>query len=64
MNEARSWFGNNWKGQGKVRKKLRGRPLHEDPVKVWFDVPDSRWPTWIATKLAIQVSSDSKEKMR
>ena len=62
MREARCCFGNNWKGQGKVRRKLRARHLNDLPIKVWFDVPDSRWSTWIATKLAIQVSLDPWEK--
>jgi hypothetical protein len=63
MREARAWFGNNWKSQGKVRKKLSlCRPALGNSIKIWFDVPDLRWSTWIATKLAIQVSLDSKEK--
>ena len=66
IQECRSWFGSNWQGQGKVRRKLdpsRSTHTTRSGVVVWFDVPDPRWATWIATKFALQVQADHPEKV-
>jgi hypothetical protein len=63
IRECRSWFNKEWSCQGNVRKKLN-RNYRKEPLAVWFDVPDPRWATWIATKLALQVCVDSKYKER
>jgi hypothetical protein len=56
MRECRDWFGSQWHTQPRVRRKL----VHNHGViPVWFDVPDERWATWVATKLAVIVSSDN-----
>ena len=63
MRECRAWFGKNWQCQGKVRKKLSshsGLRWVKQPSAVWFDVPDARWATWVATKMSLQVVADSK----
>jgi hypothetical protein len=63
MRECRAWFGKNWRCQGKVRKKLGNNPglrWVKQPNAVWFDVPDARWATWVATKMSLQVVADSK----
>jgi hypothetical protein len=63
MKECRAWFGKNWKCQGKVRKKLSshsGLRWAKQLEPVWFDVPDARWATWVATKMSLQVVADSK----
>jgi hypothetical protein len=58
MRECRRCFGQNWCGQAKVRKKLRGHELgySEDPVKVWFEVPDPQFVTWIGIKTGCAVA--------
>ena len=67
MRECRSWFGKNWRGMSKVRRKLvpryggSGRLSHA-PVMVWFEVPDPRFATWVSVKFSLQVQSDSKFK--
>ena len=67
IRECRGWFGTNWVGQGKVRRKLESRAhvgsitfTRSQPVAVWFDVPDPRFATWISVKLSLQVESDAK----
>ena len=65
MSECRSWFGKNWQGMSKVRRKFtrqyaRGGKL--PPVLVWFEVPDPRFATWVSVKMSIQVHSDAKIK--
>ncbi len=57
--EARRWFGHQWRGQSKVRRKLdrsHRSPWHgEQDVTVWFDVPDPQFATWIGVKLALRI---------
>jgi hypothetical protein len=62
MRECRQWFGVNWRSQPKSRRRLsergnRGFPL---PRQIWFDVPDERFATWIAVKMALEVVSESR----
>ena len=62
MRECRSWFGKNWRGMAKVKRKLNPRHSAVRPrsVPVWFEVPDPRFATWISVKLSLQVQSDAK----
>jgi hypothetical protein len=60
MRECRAWFGRNWRGMNKVRRKLDSKYGHSISVPVWFDVPDARFATWIAVKMSLQVQSDAK----
>jgi hypothetical protein len=63
MRECREWFGSNWRGMSKVRRKLGNRRLPGSglaPLPVWFEVPDPRFATWIAVKMSLQVQSDAK----
>ena len=54
MAEARSQFGKNWRGQPKVKRKLESwRPAGSSPVRVWFEVPDPAFATWVAVKLGV-----------
>ena len=64
IRECRAWFGKNWKGQGKVRRKLNPRlsPVRPRSVTVWFEVPDARFATWVSVKHSIQVHSDENPK--
>ena len=46
----------HWRGQSHVKRRLENliwRP--EQPVWVWFEVPDPKFATWLAVKLAVQV---------
>ena len=58
MRECRAWFGTEWRTQPKIRRQLEHK--FDRPVEAWFEVPDSQWSTWIATKLAVQVRSEDK----
>jgi len=54
MSEARAQFGKNWRGQPKVKRKLESwRPAGSAPIKVWFEVPDQTFATWVAVKHAV-----------
>ena len=62
MAECRAWFGKNWKCQPKVRRKLESynhRRTRKTQL-IWFEVPDTKFATWISVKHGIQVQSDSK----
>jgi hypothetical protein len=58
MRECRVWFGTEWRTQPKIRRQLARE--FDRPVKVWFDVPNSEWATWIATKLSLEICSNAK----
>jgi len=61
IRECRTWFGKNWKGQAKVRRKLKGNAHRLNrSLPVWFEIPDARFATWISVKHSIQVHSDTK----
>lgn len=65
MRECRSWFGKNWRGMGKVRRKLmRGNQLRwqKPSIPVWFEVPDERFASWCSVKFSLQVMSDEKRQ--
>ena len=55
MREARATFGNDWRSQGRVRRKLERVKFSHTAVPVWFDVPDQSFATWCAVKLAVEV---------
>ena len=60
MREARALYGKNWRCQGHVRKKLERWAWHNStgvPVKfekIWFEVPDPKFSTWVSMKLAVR----------
>ena len=64
IREARRWFGKNWQGQSKVKRKLsKQTPFGRSAsIMIWFDVPDDRFATWISVKHSIQAQSDAKFK--
>ena len=60
MSEARSWFGKNWKSQPRIKRKFNKYAV-VTPVTLWFDVPDPKFGTWAAVKLAVrQVEGPNK----
>jgi hypothetical protein len=56
MQEARTMFGKNWKCQPRVKRKFE-RNWGRTPQRVWFDVPDPAFGTWVAIKHAVTVAS-------
>jgi hypothetical protein len=57
MREARAQFGKNWQGQRHVKRRLEHAGLWKiSPVaeRVWFEVPDPKFGTWIAIKHAVR----------
>jgi hypothetical protein len=62
MHECRAWFGRDWRTQPRVRRKLHPRfSLTSESLSVWFEVPDLRICTWIATKLALEVTTRAQD---
>ena len=57
MREARAQFGKNWQGQRHVKRRLEHASLWRLPgaaERVWFEVPDPKFGTWIAIKHAVR----------
>jgi len=57
MREARAQFGKNWRSQGHVKRRLEHASLWKlDPPseRVWFEVPDPAFGTWVAIKHAVR----------
>ena len=57
MRECRAWFGGAWRCQGKVRRRFRHHSPNAIINTVWFEVPDLRICTWIATKTSLEVTT-------
>jgi hypothetical protein len=63
MRECRQNFGTNWRTQPKVKRKLsRTYGRSDTKLWVWFEVPDLRFPSWVALKLATAVCQDPPGK--
>jgi hypothetical protein len=57
MREARAQFGTNWRSQAHVKRRLEHAGLWHVPghaERVWFEVPDAKFGTWIAIKHAVR----------
>ena len=57
MREARAQFGKNWRSQAHVKRRLEHASLWRiSPVteRVWFEVPDPKFGTWVAIKHAVR----------
>jgi hypothetical protein len=57
MREARAQFGKNWRSQAHVKRRLEHASLWqlgEHAERVWFEVPDPKFGTWIAIKHAVR----------
>jgi hypothetical protein len=59
VREANVWFGaGNWRGQRRVKRQLREsiNPMWPvEPKKVWFEVPDLKFASWITVKYTLPV---------
>jgi len=57
MKEARTQFGKNWRSQSHVKRRLEHAGLWrlgDRAERVWFEVPDPKFGTWIAIKHAVR----------
>lgn len=57
MREARAQFGKNWRSQSHVRRKLSRSMVWgttSNTERVWFEVPDPKFGTWVAIKHAVR----------
>lgn len=52
MREARALYGNDWRSQPHVKKKLT-RNWGKQLIRVWFEVPDEKFATWMAVKHSV-----------
>lgn len=55
MRECRAWFGTNWRAQPKIRRRFSR--VVGNRVDAWFEVPDAKFVSWVALKLAVPVQS-------
>jgi hypothetical protein len=64
MREARAQFGKNWRSQAHVKRRLEHASLwllSDHAERVWFEVPDPAFGTWVAIKHAVrQVAPSGK----
>lgn len=64
MREARAQFGRNWRSQSHVKRRLDRVSMYRDGIvteRVWFEVPDPKFGTWITIKHAVrQVAATNK----
>ena len=58
IREANALYGQNWRGQSGVKRRL-GRYLWTNQAtiseRVWFDVPDEKFGTWVAIKCGVTI---------
>jgi hypothetical protein len=58
IREAQRLFGpGNWDSQPRVKRKLERNRWTQAKVRVWFDVPEVSFGTWVGVKLAVRVLS-------
>jgi hypothetical protein len=57
IREANVLYGRNWRGQSGVRRRLGHHIWTYDnkQERVWFDVPDEKFGTWVAIKCGVRV---------
>jgi len=59
IREANSQYGrNNWRGQSHVKRKLENNRWTKLTHKIWFDVPDPAFATWVSVKYGVIASVD------
>jgi len=57
IREANVLYGRNWRGQSGVKRRLSHNIWSYDnkQERVWFDVPDEKFGTWVAVKCGVRV---------
>jgi hypothetical protein len=53
MREARIQFGNNWRSQPRIKKKLLRQKWQPANQTVWFEVPNPAFASWVGIKLGV-----------
>ena len=61
VREANTWFGaGKWRGQRRVKRKLQqaGRfgIFLQPPQKIWFEIPDIQFASWLTLKYTLPVT--------
>ena len=57
IREANALYGRNWRGQSGAKRRL-SHNIWLDSKKqerVWFDVPDEKFGTWVAIKCGVTI---------
>ena len=57
MREARAQFGKNWRCQAHVKRRLENASIWKmsgTNERVWFEVPDPKFGTWVTIKHAVR----------
>jgi hypothetical protein len=66
IREANRWFGTgNWRGQRRVKRTLRAEASRiwlPQPRKIWFEIPDIRFASWLSVKYTLPVEVVDKEE--
>ena len=62
IREANAQYGrNNWRGQSHVKRKLEANHWVKRNIKVWFDVPDVAFATWVSVKHGVIASVEANK---
>jgi hypothetical protein len=59
MREARIQFGNNWRSQPRIKKKLLRQKWQPTNQTVWFEVPNPAFASWVGIKLGVVPKADA-----
>lgn len=58
IREANRCFGlGQWRSQAKVLRRLNRSEWTPNPVRVWFDVPNQEFASWIGIKYGVEIVS-------
>jgi hypothetical protein len=57
IREANSLYGRNWRGQSGAKRRLSHNIWLDEKKqeRVWFDVPDEKFGTWVAIKCGVTI---------
>ena len=57
IREANSLYGRNWRGQSGAKRRLNHNIWLDSKKqeRVWFDVPDEKFGTWVAIKCGVTI---------
>jgi hypothetical protein len=57
IREANALYGRNWRGQPHVKRQLeRFRYNNVSNLRIWFEVPDPKFATWVSVKHGVPAS--------
>lgn len=57
IREANALYGRNWRGQSGAKRRLSHNIWLDEKKqeRVWFDVPDEKFGTWVAIKCGVTI---------